>query len=374
MHAIDLQSRLWLVVAAAMLLSAVASAQAVEAPRAISSRLLTDNGGALDWCHKKNVIAFDRHFSDRSSEVFSIRPNGTKEDCITCGIDAMPPGVRGRPVWHPSCEYLAVQVQGPYFSASAYENLSWGFHTDIWFIAADGSWVQKVVSAPLGGAVLEPRFSEDGLLLAWGDRRSTGKRIAQSRDPRQQTPAAENPWDGWALAIADVVPRPGARVGLANRRTLLARRDGYVEPSAFVGGRIWHARNQSGLPLIDEIRNVDKDGQNSVQIWRSSGIWKDRPVPSPLGRLIAVGSSEGFDWHFPPDLANTLRTELWMVDTDGNAQQITRYNGGLRPSERALSVDHAWGPTGNEIAVHSVITGIGQARREVHILTLDQAY
>ena len=372
----NLRATFWLaIVAAVAMFSPMSPAAAVEAPRVIASRVLTADGGAVDWCRAKNLIAFDRQVSPREVEVFTIRPNGDQETCITCGNDSIPRGIRGRPVWHPSCDYMAIQVQGPFFKSSAYENLSWGFHTDIWFIAADGGWAQKVISSPLGGAVLEPRFSDDGLMLAWGDRRPTGRRIAQSRDLSQQTPAAENPWDGWALAVADVVPRPGARVGLANRRILFDRREGFVEPSAFVAGRIWHGRNQSGLPIVDEVRNVDPNGHNSIQVWRSTGTWKDRPVPSPNGKVVAISSSEGFNWHFPPDLADTLRTELWVHDaTGGQAMKITHYNEGLRSGERALAIDYAWSPSGQEIAVYSVVAGIGRPKHEIRILTLDQPY
>lgn len=345
-----------------------------DAPHIVSSRLLTDNGGTLDWCRAKNIIAFDREVAPGKREIFTIRPDGSNETCITCGMPDLPEGVRGQPAWHPSCEFMAVQAQGPHFKGSSYEYLSWGFHHDIWLLARDGSWAQKIVSSTLGGAVLAPQFSDDGLMLVWGERQVTGRRVAQSRDPRMQTPAAENPWDGWSLAVADVVPRPGSRVGLANRRTFFQRREGFVEPSAVAGARIWFARSLTGLPFTDQVRNVNADGREAITVDLGSGSWEAQAVPSPGHNLIALSSSYGFNWHYPPDLGDTLQTELWVVDKAGTPFQLTRYNSGLVHGERALAVDHAWGPGGRQIASYSVVAGIGKPRHEIRILTLDRDY
>lgn len=351
-----------------------AAAQGESVPRVVTSRLLTDNGGHVDWCADRNMIAFDREVERGTHEVFTIRPDGTREKCVTCDIKGMPKGLRGQPAWHPSCSFLAIQVQGGHFRGRAYEHLSWGFHQDLWFVAADGSWARRVSMTPVSGAVLDPHFSEDGRHLVWAERLATGRRIPQSTNRAEQTPGAENPWDGWALAVAEVIPLADNEMDLTARRTLFSRRDGFIEPSTFIGERIWYSRTQTGRPFVDTIFNVGTSGRDAIPVVLDNGVWDDHGMPSPGGRLITFNSSRGFQWHYPPDVAVTLQSELWTLGERGKTHRLTSYNDGLRPGERAISVDYAWSPGGREIAAYAVTSGIGLPRHEIWIHTLDKAY
>ena len=91
----------------------------------VSRRTLTAQGGRVDWCAVNNLIAFDRMTGSDSSEVFVIRPDGSAERCITCNIPGLPEGIRGQPAWHPSGEFLVIQVQGKFYKGSRFEFVSW---------------------------------------------------------------------------------------------------------------------------------------------------------------------------------------------------------------------------------------------------------
>ena len=339
----------------------------------VSSRTLTDNGGRLDWCHATDTIAFDRVVGRGASEVFTINPDGTGERCLTCGMTGLPPGIRGQPAWHPSCDFLVIQVQGRHFEGNRFEFVSWGIHNDLWIISADGAAAQRLVEVAPLGASLHPHFSDDGGRLIWTVRESTGQTIRQPLNPRNRTPGRENPWDGWHIAIADFQQRDGS-FSLTNRRDLFRGMRGFFETHALQGDTIYFSHTRLGRPFVDEVYRARADGSAWVNLSNSPGTWDEHAKLSPGGQVITFNSSRGFDWRHPPDLAATLRMELWARTADGTVAQITRYNEGLAPRQRAIASDYAWGPDGRRIASYALITGGGQARQVIEILTLDRAY
>ena len=79
-------------------------------PQVVQRTLLTDDGGRVSWCHADDLIAFDREYEDGSMDVYTVKPDGTDERCVTCGIEDLPTGIRGQPAWHPGCEYMLIAV------------------------------------------------------------------------------------------------------------------------------------------------------------------------------------------------------------------------------------------------------------------------
>jgi hypothetical protein len=140
----------------------------------VSHRTLTAHGGRVDWCALNNLIAFDRMTGADTSEVFVIRPDGSAERCITCNVPGLPEGIRGQPAWHPSGDFLVIQVQGKFYQGSRYEFVSWGIHNDLWLVAANGQWAQRLIETDYLGASLHPHFSDTGDRLFWSVRKSTG--------------------------------------------------------------------------------------------------------------------------------------------------------------------------------------------------------
>jgi hypothetical protein len=354
---------------------AVTNSVAEEAPGKIvvSRRVLTAQGGRVDWCAANNLIAFDRMTGADSSEVFAIRPDGSGERCITCNMPDLPKGIRGQPAWHPSGEFLIIQVQGKYYKGSRFEFVSWGIHNDLWLIAANGRWAQRLIETEYLAACLHPHFSDSGDRLFWTVRKSTGKQIRQRLF--HKTPGKENPWDGWHLAIANFKRDVSGKAKLTNRIDLYRGEGGFFESHALKSDVIWFSHTKSGRPLVDDIYRARWDGTQRVNITKSPATWEEHGEPSPKGSFVAFNSSRSFDWKNPPDTAKTLRLELWARETrTGNIFRLTDFNKQLANRERVLTSDYAWSPTGREIAVYYATFGRGAVTQKIDILRLDRAY
>jgi len=339
----------------------------------VSRRTLTAQGGRVDCCAANNLIAFDRMTGSDSSEVFVIRPDGSAERCITCNIPGLQEGIRGQPVWHPSGEFLVIQVQGKFYKGSRFEFVSWGIHNDLWLIAANGQWAQQLIETEYLGASLHPHFSDSGDRLFWTVRYSTGKKIRQRLF--QQTPGKENPWDGWHLAIADLNRDVSGKAKLTNRIDLYRGEGGFFESHALKSDVIWFSHTKGGRPLVDDIYRARWDGTQRVNITKSPATWEEHGEPSPGGSLVTFNSSRSFDWKNPPDTAKTLRLELWARQAStGNIFRLTDFNKQLADRGRVLTSDYAWGPFGREIAVYYATFGRGSITQKIDIVRLDRAY
>jgi len=339
----------------------------------VSRRTLTAHGGRVDWCASTNLIAFDRVTGADTSEVFVIRPDGTGERCITCNTPRLPKGIRGQPAWHPSGAFMVIQVQGKFYKGSRFEFVSWGIHNDLWLIAADGSWAQRLVEAKYLGASLHPHFSDDGDRLFWTVRQSTGKKIRQRLF--HKTPGKENPWDGWHLAIADFKRDASGKAKLTDRVDLYRGKGGFFESHALRGDVIWFSHTKGGRPLVDDIYRARQDGTQRVNVTKSPGTWEEHGELSPNGAIITFNSSRGFDWKNPPDIAKTLRLELWARQmSTGRIFRLTNFNKDLTGRTRVLTSDYAWGPNGREIAVYYATFGREATTQKIDILRLNRAY
>jgi Tol biopolymer transport system component len=319
------------------------------------------------------MIAFDRMTGETTSEVYVIRPDGSGERCVTCNTLRLPKGIRGQPAWHPSGEFLVIQVEGKFYGGSRFEFVSWGIHNDLWLIAADGSWAQLLVEAEYLGASLHPHFSDTGDRLFWTVRESTGKKIRQRL--LHKTPGQENPWDGWHLAIADFKRGSAGKAELTDRVDLYRGEGGFFESHALWGDMIWFSHTKSGRPLVDDIYRARLDGTQRVNITKSPGTWEEHGEPSPKGSLVTFNSSRSFDWKNPPDTARTLRLELWAREMKtGNIFRLTNFNKQLAGRARVLTSDYAWSPSGQEIAVYYATFGRGSITQAIDILRLDREY
>jgi hypothetical protein len=354
-------------------------------PRVRALRVLTEDGGFLDWCARSDSIAFAREGENSwTSEIWAIRPDGSGERCITCGseqlLEGAAPGLprrarrfRSHPAWHPSCEYLAIQVGGEHFRPGQFERPPFGIHADLWLVAADGSWAEPVEQVERLGGVMGPGFSERGDRLFWSARRRTDEVYPQS--PFFRTPGRQNPWDGWQLVVAGFERPPGGPASLTDRRELYGDEPGIKRASALVGETLWLSLTEGRRGLVDEIFRAPLDGSSPrVKLVESRGTWEEQPVPSPWGTLVAYRSSLPTAWELPPQPLGTLRLELWALTRDGTRVQLTGLNDADR-RRRVLVQDLAWGPTGEEIAIYTSRFEAGQPpRNAIEILSLNAAF
>jgi hypothetical protein len=96
-------------------------------------------------------------------------------------------------------------------------------------------------------------------------------------------------------------------------------------------------------------------------------------VPSPSGRFVAFVSSAPFGWRHPPDLVNSLRTELFAVGPDGRRIQLSRLNEQVvdESGDRAVAGEYDWGPNASAIVLsYSLFRADGSLSQQLELMEL----
>ncbi|MEE9607914.1 MAG: hypothetical protein V3U03_09255, partial [Myxococcota bacterium] len=237
------------------------------------------------------------------------------------------------------------------------------------------SRAQRIVVADPLGASLNPRFSDDGRRLFWSVKEKTGRRVRQSALGR--TPGSENPFAGWHLAIADFERPEGGRAEIERRVDLYRGEGGYFEAQAMLGDTILFSHTPGGQRFVESLYRARSDGSDRVALTAvPSTAWNASGMPSPGRSLVTFTSSRSFDWSYARDKRSKLRLELWALTGGGDLVQLTDFNKELPDqSKRVIVADHAWGPSGRDIAVYSsAIGGDGTVRQRITILSLNEAF
>jgi hypothetical protein len=341
-----------------------------EGPLVVQRSLLTEDGGRVSWCHADDLIAFDREHADGSMDVYTIHPDGSDERCVTCDLEGLPTGIRGQPSWHPSCEYMLIAAQGEHYGGTRFEHVAWGIHDDLWVVAADGSWSERLVEVPYLGATLHPQFSDTGDKVFWTARRSTGETVVTI----EEVPGDENQWDGWYLSVADWVSPDQGGPGLESRRDLFTDTGGFYESHGLIDDTLWFSHTADGAWLVDEGFSAALDGTGMVNHTQAEGGWDEHVDPSPNGRLVTFNSSRHVRWQHPPSTAASIELEIFAKTEDGEVIQLTRYADEMPPLTRSVTSDYAWGPDGRFIASYHVEVRLGHYEQIIEILELDQAW
>ena len=252
-------------------------------PEVVSSRALTNRGGPMDWCAAKNVIAYAYERTRIVSEIYTIDPSGENRQCITCDNKILTKGVKrglgaekGRyyrtaPAWHPSCEFMAIEIGTKHFRPTRYERAPFGVNHSLWLIAADGSWAEEIVAIGENDSASRPHFSETGDRLFWSGRKATGKRSNQWNNLLTQGPGGEDPWVGWYLSIADFARPEGGPAALSNRVDLYRPMRGYFGATALAGDTIWFSHTRGGYDFIDDLYRAKLDGSARKKVFGDSG-------------------------------------------------------------------------------------------------------
>jgi len=77
------------VLALSLATALIAGALGSAAP-AVQVEILVEDGGRVAWSHARNLIAFDRKSSTGTFEIYTIHPDGSNEQCLTCGRSGLP--------------------------------------------------------------------------------------------------------------------------------------------------------------------------------------------------------------------------------------------------------------------------------------------
>jgi Tol biopolymer transport system component len=261
-----------------------------EVPRVT---ILTPNGGRLDWS-PRDVIAFDRKGDDGFFDIYTVRPDGSGERCLTCDRPELPNRQIGNPAWHPSGDYLAFQAQrggmrGLPALTDFFANPGSGVANDVWMTDARGERFWQLTKVPRGyGGVLHPHFSSDGRQLVWAER--TG---------------ARGKWGSWAIKVGDISFRNGVpRLGRV-RTFNPASRSAFYESHGFdrkgtrvlFSGNLGAKHDETGLDLYW----LDLASKSVTNLTNTLEEWDEHAQLSPSGeRILWMSSRNVMGWPIDP--------------------------------------------------------------------------
>ena len=275
-------------------------------------KLFIEEGGRVDW-HKGNaheLIAFDAISNDllKYSEVYTIKPDGSDKQCVTCNSD-IPKGFVGQPAWHPDGEHLIIQVENTNSKHRGMEHVSFGFNNDLWIIKIDGTGAKRIWTTYLNHAALHPHFSHDGTKLIFAERIPTGEIIPGIGE---LTPGGENFWDGWQIRIADFDPE---NMEIIRSTIIQPNGNGFYETNDFFNdNEFTYSFTAHGRAYVDDLYSIKTNGTNLVQIINSPTTWEEHGTFSPAGTGDFVFLSSRFDsaWIAPMSKPDTISLELFL--------------------------------------------------------------
>jgi len=335
--------------------------------RVLSSKavkvIVTKRGGRVDWSHTNNLIAHSRYGLDGYYDLWTMNPQGLKKRCLTCNNPKIPSLHNGQPAWHPNGRYIVFQSQDPKLPHNRridylYTQPGHGLHNNLWLVDKEGKNFYLLRRVGLRGALLHPAFSRDGSKLLWSEKIGRGKL-------------------NWAIMVADFVESP--RPHLENVRSF--------QPA----GKVWyeaHEFSPDGSKILCtialgrkaytnyDIWEMDLATQKLNRLTNTPHIWDEHAHYSPDGKKIAWISSEGYPYN-PAKWSSTLKTELWIMYSDGTGKRrITYFNEPGYPEytgRQTIMSDNSWGPDGKRIVATIVFPQQGRKSSQIVIIDVDKA-
>jgi Tol biopolymer transport system component len=306
--------------------------------------LLTTNGGRLAWHHGRNLIAFDRAERGGDYQIYTMRPDGSEERCLTCEQPAAPPHHKGNPAWHPSGEYIVfIAEKASHRTASTKSTPGLGIDNDVWLMTADGTRYHQLTNVGAGMGVLHPHFSHDGSRVVWAER-------IDERGGINGT---------WTIKLAGfVVEGQGPR--LADVQDLRAGQPAFYETHGFSRDDrsiLFSATQESSRDLGGlDIYTLHLGTRELTRLTETPDDWDEHAHYSPDGRYIVWMSSRdcGCNAH---NVAQ-LRTDYWIMNADGSEKRrLSGFNVPGAPEyagERVVVGDFAWGPDGRTLTAYVI--------------------
>ncbi len=260
-------------------------ATALRSAAIASFRVLGQNIGRVDWREDGAMLAVDKAGDDGYSDVYTIAPDGSGLSCLTCDNEGVPQANIGNPSWHPSGNFLAIQVEDPTLPAPNNALAKYltspgvGLNNNIWIMRADGSAFWQVTQVGEGGGVLQPHFSHDGARLVWSEMIGRGDALGN-----------------WVIKLADVAIA-GSEATVSNVQTFQPNDLQLYETHGFSpdgGSVVFSGIPRGGYYWNMEIFTLDLASGSAAQL-TSNDEWDEHAHFTNDGQHIIWGSSEGND-------------------------------------------------------------------------------
>ncbi len=352
----------------------VATARVVEAGRpghrkVRGVRVLKEDGGRMDWSQQGDWIAFDKAEGDGFHHIYVMKPDGTREKCVTCDQWDFRKTNALSPSWHPSGEYLVFQVQ-EHAGKLALDALKLttphrGLHSELWLIDVKGRQPFKLTQVgERGNALLDPHFSHEADMLVWSQRVvSLGR------------------WGEWEPHVGHFQIKRGVPRLSKVKSYRPAVQKGFVAAHGFTPndrGLLISAVPDPGQSATGrDILELDLESNNFKRLTSSPKEWDEL--------VFALPRSDGVVWvsdrnvKRPRDRQLPRRGDVWFMSAGGRRQErLTFFN---NPESdhflgEALIDDLAWNPDGDKLLLHVVSPGApgsGSVKEAIYVVDLDGA-
>ena len=302
--------------------------------------MIKKGGGRVSWSHSgNNLIAFDMKGPGRHFQVYTMKPDGSNEVCLTYNNPKLPKTHMGTPEWHPSGEYIVFTVEKENHPKirDFLTRPGLSFYNDLWLMTSDGKdvWQLTDLSTTELTSVLHPHFSNDGTKLLWSETIDFPEMALKIADfvIDESGPHLENITMYQPGSITTLYESHGFA---PDDKTILFT--GYIEPGNHWTGMDIYTLNTETMELNRLTSTLDE--------------WDEHAQYSPDGEKIVWISSKGYSFE-PNKAADELRTELWMMNADGsNKTRLTYFNEPGYPEyngRQTVAADSTWSPNGTEI-------------------------
>ncbi len=345
--------------------------------------LLSDEDirGLYDWSNDGQWISYMRMGADGLFDAYRIHPDGTDDECLTCGHPGLPDEVhKGAGDFDPSGRWRLFPVEKddhwlPWFHGACIPGA--GRYNDLWVMDMENQIQNpgyydvyrirevKPDRSPPGGS-LHPHFSNDGTKILWTDLQNTG-----------------DYYGDWQIAVADFKTDPWPP-HLENMTFYEpAEVDYWYETHGWGPDDSWIYFTCTDVPGMDtnamDIGRMDFSNPNDVtRLTFTSGIngepeaWDEHAHLSPLGDVFEWASSHPYGVQHNEDYGDWLKLDQWMMNTNGTGHTRRTYFNELGhehyTGEHTISGGGCWNPAagGTEIAITRSL--IGSEIREIVIL------
>ncbi len=324
-------------------------------------KIINTDCKSVDWSRELDLIVTAKKIYDDYYDVVVFKSSGEKEVHITHDKKGCPDNHNGNPCWHPSGKYIVFTAQNQ--DALGYFNKKkgipgTGMNCNLFLTDSAGKQFWQLTRHETSiydtKAVIHPQFSRDGKKLFWTERVKRDKSTT---------------WGAWVLKIADFKIENDIPV-LENKRSIQpVVKQCFYESHDFnlagtkilFSGNLEDDQHENGLDIYE----YDLETKELINLTKSREEWDEHAHYSHDGKKILWMSSKNLDIEWGSikghKWRNYLKTELWIMDSDGkNKTRLTYFNKIPRTETvaekfRVIVSDSSWSPDG-KFFIATVVT------------------